>query len=76
MDDADPTLSPAWTPRHLAYCTAHGVEPAGEPGRDVATWLLERWTTWKAERGLPLDDAATLEQHADFDAWLSAQAKP
>lgn len=41
---------------------------------DYVLWIQGRWSQWKATKGLHWLAPVTLDQHAEFDAWLESDA--
>jgi len=68
-------------PRYLAYCRAHGEDPAAMLAKDderfpggvmagFILWVGEQWRAWSAESGRTRPFSAA--DHAAFDGWLRA----
>lgn len=74
------------TARYAAYCSAHGAATPDEqlardrarwPGGCMAgfiVWCGERWREWEQATGRKPPHG--LDDHRDFDAWLSSAPGP
>jgi hypothetical protein len=71
-------------PRYLAYCHAHGLEPAAmlafdrerAPGGHMGPflrWMSNRWAEWRRAYGRQASWPVCGTDHEDFNRWLDEQ---
>lgn len=65
-------LTSAEQPYFQAYRLAARI-PIGAPwkGWEFSTWIMGRWRSWRAARGIKRSEVLSADQKAEFGAWLA-----